>query len=406
MAVVANRNNAPTIVTTYFTGKSYHVPQAGRHPRDEAGVVHSFAMGRVAYFVSPHGFGHAARACAVMAEMRRRQPAIYFDVFTEVPEWFFSESLGRGFTYHHLRSDVGLVQSSPLVEDLDATVALLDETAGDGTTVDRLAERLHECGCSIVVADISPLGLEVAVSASIPSVLVENFTWDWVYANYPNSPCDLRKHGRRLAQVFAGAELRIQTEPVCQPQVTAVQVPPVARSPRLERSDLRRRLGVPAGEPMIVVSMGGVPWDCRDFTDFDHTEGPWIVIPGGSESGAERHGRMILLPFHADVFHPDLVAASDLVVSKLGYSTVAETYRAGAALAYVTRQRFPESPILAGWVEEHMVAAEIGEELLRNGAWLEAVGSLLNASRGKAGGPNGAGKAAKVILERLGSSLF
>jgi hypothetical protein len=340
-----------------------------------------------------------------MAEMRRRQPALDFDVFTEVPEWFFSESLTQGFTYHHLRSDIGLVQSSPLVEDLDATIARLDEMAGDGTTMACLTEKLHDRGCSIVIADISPLGLEVAVSASIPSVLVENFTWDWVYASYPNSPCDLRKHGRRLAQVFAGAELRIQTEPTCQPQATAVQVPPVARSPRLERSDVRRRLGVPGSEPMIVVSMGGVPWDYRNFSNFKHTEGPWIVIPGGSENRAQRNGRLLLLPFHSDVFHPDLVAASDLVVSKLGYSTVAETYRAGAALAYVTRQRFPESPILAGWVEEHMVAAEIGEELLRNGAWLEAVGRLLIASSGKPAGPNGAERTAEVILEKYGSLM-
>lgn len=363
-------------------------------------------MGRVAYFVSPHGFGHAARACAVMTEMRRQVPAIHFEVFTEVPRWFFSESLIRGFSYHHLKSDVGLVQRSPLLEDLDATVAGLDEMAAENTTIDRLAEELHEFGCSVVVADISPLGLEAAVAASVPSVLIENFTWDWIYDNYPNSPTGLKEHGRRLARVFSDAELRIQTEPACQRRVSAVQVPPVARPPRLARPKVRRQLGVPADGPMIVVSMGGVPWDYRGFSNFEHIEGPWIVIPGGTENRARRRGRLLLLPFHADVYHPDLVAASDLVVSKLGYSTVAESYRAGTALAYVARQRFPESPILARWVEEHMVAAEIGEELLRNGAWLEAVAGLLTAPRRKPAERNGAEEVAEIILERFGSLMI
>ena len=32
------------------------------------------------------------------------------------------------------------------------------------------------------MCDISPLGLMVAERAGLPSVLVENFTWDWLYA--------------------------------------------------------------------------------------------------------------------------------------------------------------------------------------------------------------------------------
>jgi hypothetical protein len=362
-------------------------------------------MGRVAYFVSPHGFGHAARACAVMSAVARCAPDVRFEVFTEVPEWFFLDSLSGRFTYHSLRSDVGLIQRSPLTENLEATVEHLDKMASDDAAVTWLAEELHHLGCTVMIVDISPLGLEVARAAAIPSVLVENFTWDWIYDHYPNAPPGLKRHSRRLADVFSHADLRIQTEPACQPRTTEFKVPPVARSPRLTRIDVRRHLGVPAEEPMIVVSMGGVRWDYGTFSAFEHTAGPWIVIPGGSERRVRKRGRLLLLPFQADVYHPDLVAASDLVVSKLGYSTVAESYRAGAALAYVARQRFPESPILARWVDEHMVAAEIDEEQLQNGAWLDAADRLLRAPRSQPAGPNGAEGAAEIILERYGSLM-
>jgi hypothetical protein len=359
-------------------------------------------MGRVAYIVSPHGFGHAARACAVMAEMHRRCPGVHFEVFTEVPKWFFSESLPDCFSYNTCASDVGLAQLSPLVEDLQATSDRLDLSRWDDLeTHEELAATLQKLGCSIVIADISPLGLAAGVSAGIPSVLIENFTWDWIYLNYPGAPSRLRGHGRRMAEIFAGADLRIQTEPVCKSSPSALIVPPVARPPRLDKAEVRTRLGVPGDEAMIVVSMGGVPWNSGEFTDFNYSDGAWIVVPGGSERAARRRGRLIMLPFHAEIYHPDLVAASDLVVGKLGYSTVAEAYRAGTALLYVGRPRFPESPVLARWVEEKMVAAEIEESALRNGAWLAAGNELLEEPRMKPDEPNGAERAAEVILGRF-----
>jgi hypothetical protein len=340
-----------------------------------------------------------------MAEMRRLRPTIHFEVFTAVPKWFFSDSLPNCFSYHHLASDVGLIQSSPLVEDLEATVDRLDEAWHDNSAAQKLGAELSELRCSMTVVDISPVGLTAAAAASIPSVLVENFTWDWIYATYPDAPSRLREHGRRLTEVFTTADLRIQAEPVCDASSTAVGVPPIARSPKLEKEAIIHQLGIPAGEPMIVVSMGGVPWDYSGFSEIEHSRGAWVVVPGGAEGSIRRHGRVILLPFHADIYHPDLVAASDVVVSKLGYSTVAEAYRAGAALAYVGRPRFPESPVLARWVQENMVAAEIEEEALRSGGWLAAADELLESPRRKPDDANGANRAAEIIVERFASVL-
>ncbi len=363
-------------------------------------------MGRVGYIVSPHGFGHAARACAVMAEVRRQCPTTYFDVFTAVPEWFFSESLRDCFTYHRFITDVGMVQRSPLIEDLDATCDLLEQRrCDDPDIVGRLAAKLQESGCSVVIVDISPLGLAAAAAAEIPSVLVENFTWDWIYLNYPDGPSRLRRIGRRMIEIFASANLRIQTDPVCEPSATAVRVGPVARSPRSGRETIRASLLVPADEPMIVVSMGGVPWSYGDFVNLDHSDGAWVVVPGGSERGVHRQGRFVLLPFHSGFYHPDLVAASDLVVGKLGYSTVAEAHQAGAAFAFLGRPNFPESPILARWVVEHMVAAEIREDAMRDGAWLASANELLKVPRRKPDRTNGAVQAAEIILERFGSMI-
>ncbi len=361
-------------------------------------------MGRVAYVVSPHGFGHAARACAVMAEILRRRPEIHFDVMTEVPRWFFSESLpGGGFTYHSLDADVGLVQRSPLEEDLEKTIGRLDGFWNDDLRIRRVAEQLETLDCRLVVADIAPLALAAATAVSLPSVLVENFTWDWIYCSHPEAPSELRRHGRRLEAIFGSADLRIQAEPLCHPISTGVRVPPVARSSRRSRNDVRAGLGIPEDAPMVVVSMGGVPWHYRGFSKFELGDGPWVVVPGGSEAAVRRHGRLVLLPFHSEIYHPDLIGAADVVVSKLGYSTVAETYCAAALMVYVERPRFPESPVLARWVEVNMTAMRIAEGALDDGGWLEAASALLEQPRHTPCHLNGAERAAKVILEHFGS---
>jgi len=44
----------------------------------------------IAFFVSANGFGHAARAAAVMSAIHHRAPDIDPEVFTRVSERFFS----------------------------------------------------------------------------------------------------------------------------------------------------------------------------------------------------------------------------------------------------------------------------------------------------------------------------
>ncbi len=80
----------------------------------------------IAYFISPHGFGHASRAAAVMETMYELDSSLRFEIFTKVPKRFFDHSLSGAFGYHSLLTDIGLVQSIPLHGDLHKTVQRLD----------------------------------------------------------------------------------------------------------------------------------------------------------------------------------------------------------------------------------------------------------------------------------------
>lgn len=134
---------------------------------------------RIAYFITSHGFGHAARAVSVMSALAEKRPQVAFDIFTTVPEWFFSDSLVAPFTLHAILTDIGLVQQNPFQEDLPETLRCLDAMLPfEEALIENLASQLQRTHCRLVLCDIAPLGIAAALKAGIPSVLVENFTWD------------------------------------------------------------------------------------------------------------------------------------------------------------------------------------------------------------------------------------
>ncbi|MCL4393894.1 MAG: hypothetical protein M1482_03645 [Chloroflexi bacterium] len=360
------------------------------------------APARIAYFVSPHGFGHAARASAVMAALHRVDPALQFDIYTRVPEWFFSDSVVGSFTYHSLLTDVGLAQQSALREDLRQTLAKLKRYIPfDRRLIEQLAARLARAGCRLVVCDISPLGIAAARSAGIPSVLVENFTWDWIYRGYVRAEPRMAVYALRMRKEFRQADYHVQTEPVCQYWRSDVTTGPVSREPNEARRETRARLGLDRRARVALITMGGIPGEYHFLSRLEEQRRLQFVIPG-TGSRALKRGNVLLLPHRSRFYHPNLMNASDVVVGKLGYSTVAEAYRAGVPLAYVPRPRFRESGVMGRFVRAEMNGAEIPERQFQSGDWLSQLNDLAALDRLQRAGPNGAMLAAEFIARLLG----
>ena len=356
----------------------------------------------IACFVTPHGFGHAARAAAVVAALRESVKGLHAHLFTTVPRWFFSESLGAGFTLHPLESDVGLVQRGPLGEDLPATVARLRALyPPDAALVARLAGRLSRLGCRIVLCDISPLGIAVARAAGLPCVLVENFTWGWIYRGCTAREPGLLPFAALLERLVGLADLRLQAEPVCQPAAGAMRVGPISRRPRASRAATRAALGIAARRPAVLVTMGGIPHGGFAVGPLLELPGVEFILAGGARR-RRRIGNVLLLPHRSGLYHPDLVAAADAVVGKIGYSTVAETCRSRVPYGFVPRAGFRESATLARWLSDRGRGLRIAPAAFSSGSWVRRVPELLALGRPPERFRDGAREAAQAIRERLG----
>jgi hypothetical protein len=358
---------------------------------------------RSAYFVTPHGFGHASRSAAVMQALDAAMGGCHFEIFTAVPEWFFEVSAVPSFTYHGVTTDIGVVQRSALEQDIPATVRALDAFLPfDDGLVGALAARVAERGCRAVLCDIAPLGLAVADAAGLPGVLIENFTWDWIYESYAEREPGLRPHIDTLAAWFARADAHVQTEPVCRRTPGARLVAPVSRAPRSTREAVRGRLGLADGDRAVMITMGGIPGQYIFLHELKRIADVFFVIPGVGEH-VQREGNLFLIPHHSDYFHPDLVNACDAVIGKVGYSTLAEVYRAGVPFGYVARSDFRESSPLVAFVEERMRGIAIGDADFSAGRWVSDVERLLGCGRVARDEPNGADGVAEAVRGVLGA---
>jgi len=354
----------------------------------------------IAFFVSPHGYGHAARACALMEAVHRRAPEIRFDVYTLVPGSFFEESLSGPFTYFQYLSDIGMAQKGPLRPDPEATVRRLDRIFPlDPRRLQGLVSSLKARANRLVLCDISPLGLFTAREAKIPSVLIENFTWDWIYEEYAHVR-GMKRHSDYLRGIFEQADHRIQTDPVCRPLPGACRVPPMSRPPRDTAPGVRKRLGLPQDRRSVLITLGGVPGTYDFLERLPREKDVSFIIPGASET-VESRDNLFLLPRQSEFYHPDLVHAVDAVVGKAGYSTLAEVYMAGAPFGYVLPEGFRESSVLRDFIQDRLPCLPVPEERFADGSWLDSLPDILALPRSGRRNRNGAEDAAEKVLGLL-----
>ncbi len=362
----------------------------------------------IACFVSSHGFGHAARSSAVMNAIYDQWPYVHFEIFTETPEWFFRQSLQASFACRRVKTDVGLAQTSALRFDLNETIAALDAFLPfDERLLDDLSNMVIQRDCQLIIADISPLGIAVGRRAGITSVLIENFTWDWIYEAYQTVDRRMTGHAAYLTEIFTEADHHIQTDPVCDNKTDAFRAPPIARAPGLPADETRGRLGLSGQDKMVLVTMGGIPESfafMNQLARFDPNI--FFVVPGAFADlpvYGKKLKQTILLPHASAFYHPDLVHAADAVVGKIGYSTLAEVCSAGVPFGYISRQDFRESAILAAYVQEKMGGVPISEEAFFNGGWLHQVHGLLSTP--KSGNSGNAADGARITARHICSLL-
>ncbi len=176
---------------------------------------------KIVWYVSSHGWGHAARQREVMRALGNAFSTLRIDLVTRIPYWFW-EGCPIG----------GLIPASagpyPVetrgITDAGLTKNALREFAADCPGIlEREIMRMKELRPDIVISDIDPVPFEAALGLRIPSCGIASFTWDWIFREmFPEmkAECDLL---RRLYR--GGTYLRLPLGPPASPFHETIDVP-------------------------------------------------------------------------------------------------------------------------------------------------------------------------------------
>jgi len=370
------------------------------------------------FYISGHGFGHAARIIEVINALAARRPGLPVHVRTAAARWLFDLTARTPLTIEPVEVDVGVVQIDSLRPDIPATVARAAAFYADlDARADAEARALRSLGARLVVADLPPLAFAAAHRAGVPAVALGNFTWDWIYEDYVRGTEDAAWLPGRIREAHALADeaWRLPMHGGFAGFRRVRDLPLIARLASHAPSVTRAALGLDAARPCVLVSFGGcglsgLPLDevaargrftvvTTDEPRADAAAGAGPLVrqtPGGAVVVDERQ-------LYARGFrYEDLVAAADVVVTKPGYGIVAECVANGTAVLYTDRGPFAEYPVLVDALHRWQRAAYISHADLLAGRWDEPLAALL-ARPAPAATPrvDGATVAAGWILARL-----
>ena len=131
--------------------------------------------------------------------------------------------------------------------DAAASVALARafyETLGARAAAEAVVLRARDV--RLVIADAPPLGCAAAAAAGIPSVVISNFTWDWIYAEYHEylGAAPELIPTIQAAYCLAEAAWRLPMHGAFEPFQQVIDTPFVARHATHTPAETRRRLGL------------------------------------------------------------------------------------------------------------------------------------------------------------------
>jgi L-arabinokinase len=346
-------------------------------------------------YASGHGFGHLTRLCEVLRAVRARAPELPVTVVGAVPEWLARRGVPGALGFRAVACDVGLAQRDALSIDEEGTAARCREfDAGWDARLQAETEFLRSCRARLVLGDIPALPFAAAARAGVKSLALGNFSWDWIYRHLSGREPSLAASAERAERAYGEAGLLLEL-PFAGPFPALprrARVGLVARRPRVEASDARRRLGLD-GRPAALISFGGVglPFLTRDVLGADPEL--QFVLPADLDAG-----RLDALGLD----YPDVVGAVDVVVTKPGYGIVSDAIGARTRLVYTDRGDFPEYPILVREMPRWLACAHVASDDLRAGRIADPVRRVLAQPMPPAPDMRGAERAAERVLDAIG----
>jgi hypothetical protein len=324
--------------------------------------------------ISHHGLGHLAQTAPVLNALHERDPSTEFLIRTALPRATLELRLAMPFAQTSAPSDCNLVMRDAIRADVPASLAAYRTFHQDWRQkVEAEARRLEGLRVDAVFSNVGYLPLAAAQRAGIPSAAMCSLNWADIFRHYLGREPEAGVILGQMLQAYGQARAFLRPEP-SMPMAdlgNVVSIPPIVQAGRNRRAELAAKLGLAAGDRLVLVGMGGIAYR-PPVERWPRLPGVVYIVP---DDWAAEHPAIRALHETGMVFR-DVLASADAVITKPGYGTYAEAAAAGVPVLTIPRVDWPETVYLNRWLQDNARALEISESALLEGGLAEPLARL------------------------------
>lgn len=316
--------------------------------------------------ITNHGYGHATRTAAVVAEIKRHCPEITVILATTAPRWLLASYIQDDFIHRPRAFDVGVVQRDSLTMDKAATLERLrDVQSRAASIIASEANFLRQNRVGLVLADIPPLAAPIAKAAGVPCWMVSNFGWDFIYRAWGG---EFDAIADWISDCFSQCD-RLFRPPFYEAMSAFSNITDIGLiggNPRFPLEELQAKFEFIASKDKIVMlTFGGLglsqlPYDqLAQFPD-------WQFL----SFDANAPDLPNLLKIDDRIYRPvDFMPLCGRIICKPGFGTFSEACRLDLPVVSLTRQEFAEAALLLDGLQDYAYHQIVDPDDFFEGDW-------------------------------------
>ncbi len=295
---------------------------------------------RIALYVTSHGFGHASRVSALSQELIKLGCDCY--IVTDRPKFLFPKE--TSFCHIFSRAtDTGMIQDTWKVPSVKKTFTELRNLwQNKESIIQRESSFLKEKAIDLVIVDIPFLPIEAAKRLDIPVFAITNFDWYFNYVKLTDNNTDpeILSIIEEIKQIYSKCDesyiLPFSNKDSVEALPRQKKCGNLAKSSISQRDKVCQQFDIDPNKKLALITFGGIMSDISYFSNLTNNK-DYVFLTNSPIGKADN---IVLLP--RDYDYSLLISSCDVVITKVGYSTLAETCAVGTYLCYATRDNFPE----------------------------------------------------------------
>lgn len=313
----------------------------------------------IALYISSHGFGHMTRCLAIIENILNTSNYNLYIVCNKRQNDFARIYLAKykdRIICKDLATDIGLVnkQNSLEVDKFLLQQQLLEFTLSWEDVVNNEYNFLKNLNIKCIVSDISPIGTLVGYKLQLPVVLITNFTWveQYEYIGIDKSIIDKYRQAYSYVTKFIKYDL-------CSPisSVNCKDINEVGFTCRDINLDKVEKIKQQYGKFILVTCGKSANLNTINIKNFNGT----IFTTSGIEITCEEDCNIVNLPIDT-LDTQNYIAASEMVITKAGWGTIAEGIIGHTNLVLIERPSAKEDSFNIEELKKRNLAISINEE--------------------------------------------